>query len=161
MKPQLNCILVIDDDEPTNFFTRMILEESGCTRYIKIVQSGREALDYLSNSAQPGCDENCYPCPDLILLDINMPAMNGWEFLEEYKKLDKEHRAKIITVMLTTSLFPEDMARAKEIPEISGFENKPLTTEKLEEILQKHFVNDNASGKLLSDDEAQSGRVAA
>jgi len=160
MKPQVNCILVIDDDEPTNFFTQMILEESGCTRHIKIVQSGQEALDYLSNSAQPGCDKNRYPCPDLILLDINMPAMNGWEFLEEYKKLNKEQRAKIMTVMLTTSLFPEDKVRAKEIPEISGFENKPLTIEKLEKILQKHFINNDAN-KPLIDGEVQSGKAAA
>jgi CheY-like chemotaxis protein len=160
MKHKLNCILVIDDDEPTNFFNQMILEESGCFNHIKIVQSGQEALDYLSNSAQPGCDENHYPCPDLILLDINMPAMNGWEFLEEYKKISKEQRAKIMTVMLTTSLFPEDKTRAKEIPEISGFENKPLTTEKLEKILQKHFVN-NDTGKPLFDGEVQSGKAAA
>jgi CheY-like chemotaxis protein len=160
MKSQVNCILVIDDDEPTNFFTQMILEESGCTRHIKIVQSGQEALDYLSSSAMPGCDENLYPSPDLILLDINMPAMNGWEFLEEYKKLNKDHHAKIMTVMLTTSLFPEDKVRAKEIPEISGFENKPLTIEKLEKILQKHFVN-NDTGKPLFDGEAQSGKAAA
>jgi CheY-like chemotaxis protein len=160
MKTKLNCVLVIDDDEPTNFFTQMILEESGCTNHIKIVQSGQEALDYLSSSAQPGCDENRYPCPDLILLDINMPAMNGWEFLEEYKKLNKEHRTEIMTVMLTTSLFPEDMVRAKELPEISGFENKPLTIEKLEKILQKHFIN-NDTGKPLFDGEVQSRKAAA
>jgi CheY-like chemotaxis protein len=148
MKPQVNCILVIDDDEPTNFFTRMILEESGCVNHIRIVQSGREALDYLAKSeaGNPGPD---FPSPDLIFLDINMPAMDGWEFLEEYKKLDKEHQAKVITVMLTTSLFPEDKTRAKELPEISGFENKPLTTEKLEKILEDHFVNGNAQ-KMLS-----------
>lgn len=141
MIPRLNCILVIDDDEATNFFTRMILEKAGCARFIKIVESGSEALDYLLNSTEVGCNRKQFPCPDLILLDINMPAMNGWEFLEEYKKLSKESRGKIMTVMLTTSLFPEDIEKANKMPEISGFEHKPLTTEKLEKILQKHFVN--------------------
>lgn len=152
MKTQLHCILVIDDDEPTNFFNQMILEESGCTRHIRIMQSGQEALDYLRNSAKAGCDKELFPCPDLILLDINMPAMNGWEFLEEYKKLDVTQRAKIMTVMLTTSLFPEDLVKAKEMPEITGFENKPLTAEKLQMILQKHFVN-NDTGICLTGQE--------
>ncbi|MEP7376762.1 MAG: response regulator [Chitinophagaceae bacterium] len=138
MKNKLNCVLVIDDDEPTNFFTQMILEESGCTRHIKIVQSGREALDYLIQS-EAGNDPGIYPSPDLIFLDINMPAMDGWEFLEEYKKLNTDSR--IIIVMLTTSLFPEDKIRAKGRPEISGFENKPLTAEKVAAVIEKYFTN--------------------
>ena len=143
MKQKLNCILVIDDDEPTNFFTQMILEESGCAAHIKVVQSGQEALDYLTKSEGIGNDRNLYPSPDLIFLDINMPAMDGWEFLNEYKKLIVASR--IIIVMLTTSLFPEDKVRAKGIPEISGFENKPLTAEKVAMVLEKYFTNVTAT----------------
>jgi CheY-like chemotaxis protein len=139
MKQKLNCVLVIDDDEPTNFFTRMILEESGCTNHIKVMQSGQEALDYLAKSEQAGCDASRYPSPDLIFLDINMPAMDGWEFLVEYRNLNVAD--KIIVVMLTTSLFPEDKLKAEEMPEISGFENKPLTAEKLHKVLEKYFAN--------------------
>ena len=137
MKHKLNCILVIDDDEPTNFFTQMILEESGCTRHIMIMQSGQEALDYLAKSEEAASDPDIYPSPDLIFLDINMPAMDGWEFLEEYKKLNID--SKVIVVMLTTSLFPEDKLKAESMPEISGFENKPLTTEKVNSVLEKYF----------------------
>lgn len=139
MKPKLNCILVIDDDEPTNFFTRMILEESGCANHIQVMQSGQEALDYLAKSEQAESDASLYPSPDLIFLDINMPAMDGWEFLAEYRKLSV--KSKIIVVMLTTSLFPEDKLKAEEMPEISGFENKPLTDEKLLQVLEKYFSN--------------------
>jgi CheY-like chemotaxis protein len=141
MKPKLNCILVIDDDEPTNFFTRIILEEADCSNHIKTVQSGQEALDYLAQSEKADADPNLFPSPDLIFLDINMPAMNGWEFLEEYKKLNIEPQHKIIMVMLTTSLFPEDKAKAARSPEISGFENKPLTLEKFEKILKTYFID--------------------
>jgi CheY-like chemotaxis protein len=137
-KPKLNCILVIDDDEPTNFFTEVILQESGCVNHIKLMQSGKEALEYLIKSESPGNNRDLFPPPDLILLDINMPAMNGWEFLEEYRKLDIID--KIIVVMLTTSLFPEDKMKAEQTPEISGFENKPLTPEKLADILDKYFI---------------------
>jgi CheY-like chemotaxis protein len=141
MNQKLNCILVIDDDEPTNFFTRIILEEADCCNHIKTVQSGQEALDYLAQSEKPGADPNLYPSPDLIFLDINMPAMNGWEFLDEYRKVGIAPQHKIIMVMLTTSLFPEDKAKAGRSPEISGFENKPLTLEKLERILKTYFLD--------------------
>ena len=141
MTQKLNCILVIDDDEPTNFFTRIILEEADCCNHIKTVQSGQEALDYLAQSEKPGADPNLYPSPDLIFLDINMPAMNGWEFLDEYRNLSIAPQHKIIMVMLTTSLFPEDKAKAGRSPEISGFENKPLTLDKLERILKTYFLD--------------------
>lgn len=139
---KLNCILVIDDDEPTNFFTNMIIEESGLVKHVKVVQSGPEALEYLHKS-ESGDDEN-YPSPDLIFLDINMPAMDGWEFLEEYKQIKKGHHFdKVIIVMLTTSLFPEDRSKANQMNEISGFENKPLTAENFERIIKKHFQDKN------------------
>ncbi len=138
MEHKLNCILVVDDDEPTNYFTQMILEECGCVENIRIVQSGMEALAYLERSESGSQDED-YPSPDLLFLDINMPAMDGWEFLEEYKKMNI--RTRIIVVMLTTSLFPEDKLKAESIPEISGYENKPLTIEKVNAVLNKYFGN--------------------
>jgi CheY-like chemotaxis protein len=140
MNKRLNCILVIDDDEPTNFFTRIILEEWNGCKHIKTVQSGQEALDYLSQSEASDADPESFPSPDLIFLDINMPAMNGWEFLDEYTKLIIPPQHKIVMVMLTTSLFPDDLAKSKVRNEVAGFENKPLTIEKLEKIIAKHFT---------------------
>lgn len=137
MERKLNCVLLIDDDEPTNFLNQIIIESSGCAEEIKTAQSGREALDYLLQASS----NQTFPCPDLIFLDINMPAMNGWEFLERYRQLDEYQKGKVMIVMLTTSLFPEDKQRSKEIPEISGFENKPLTQEKLDSILKKFFAD--------------------
>jgi len=138
MISKLRCILVIDDDEPTNFFTRVILEEAGYAEHVVTVQSGREALEYLTRSEDSSRSADAFPSPDLILLDINMPAMSGWEFLDEYRKLTVTHR--IIMVMLTTSLFPEDREKAATIPEISGFENKPISEEKLKAILETYFA---------------------
>lgn len=136
MERKLNCVLLIDDDEPTNFLNQIIIESFGCAEQVKTVQSGEEALEYLTHTCS---SDKTFPCPDLIFLDINMPAMNGWEFLEKYRKLDTELKGKVMIVMLTTSLFPEDKSHAKEIPEISAFENKPLTEEKLDAILKKFF----------------------
>ena len=136
MKPQLNRVLVIDDDDPSNFFTQMVLEESGYTRNIKIVQSGKEALDYLRATKH-----HSFVRPDLIFLDINMPGMNGWEFIEEYKKLDKELTSKIIVTMLTTSDDPDEKMLAKTYDVISEFRIKPLSKDMLEDIMSKYFSN--------------------
>jgi len=134
MRPKLKTILLVDDDEATNFIHQMVIKQMGCTENIVVRENGVEALEYLTASI----DGN-YPQPDLILLDINMPRMDGWEFLEEYKKLDDDQLAKTVIVMLTTSLNPDDKDKANIIPVITGFMSKPLTTEMLEEILVKHF----------------------
>ena len=135
MKQKLNCILLIDDDEPTNFLNRMVIEEVDCASRVEVMQSARDALKYLTNTTPEGD----YPRPDLVFLDINMPAMDGWEFIEKYNQLPEEQKAKIIVVMLTTSFNPEDELKARKISGVSGFRNKPLTHEILMQILQKHF----------------------
>jgi CheY-like chemotaxis protein len=139
MERKLNCVLLIDDDEPTNFLNQVIIESSGYVKQIKSVQSGEDALAYLTDLHEA---KGTLPSPELIFLDINMPAMNGWEFLEKYRALKTVSRGKVMIVMLTTSLFPEDAILANEIPEISAFENKPLTEEKLNAIIEKFFGDD-------------------
>lgn len=136
MKTKLNCILLVDDDEPTNFLNKMVLEDVDCAETIKVADSGQNALEYLENAEGPNGNPSS---PDLIFLDINMPAMNGWEFLERYSSLDKRHKANVVIVMLTTSLNPDDRAKASSMPDVSGFETKPLTPEKLQSVLEKYF----------------------
>jgi CheY-like chemotaxis protein len=140
MKKKLGCVLLIDDDEPTNYYNSLILEEAGCADHIEALQSGQKALEYLTNSYKNAGYVNDSPCPDLIFLDINMPAMNGWEFLDKYRELKRAHESNTILVMLTTSLFSEDVLKAMKIPEIAGFESKPLTTEIIDKIFKKYFV---------------------
>lgn len=122
--------MLIDDDDPTNYLNRRVLEQAGCTDRIQVVQSGQEALDYLSTGA---------PRPDLIFLDINMPGMDGWEFLEKYRELPKAGDGNSVMVMLTTSLNPDDALRARQIPEVAGYENKPLNDTLMEKILDRFF----------------------
>lgn len=138
MKQKLMCILFIDDDEPTNFLNKMLVEEMRCANHVQIVHSGREALDYLTGSGNFATN-NHHPRPDLIFLDINMPGMDGWEFLEHYKNLPSNQKANIVMVMLTTSLNPDDQLAAQQNAEISGFENKPLQPDVIQKILNQFF----------------------
>lgn len=135
----LGCILVIDDDEPTNFISRMVIEEAGCTRHLEIADSGRKALNYLQKASVETVEHDNFILPDVVFLDINMPRMNGWEFLSEFKKLKNEGSAKPVIIMLTTSLNPDDKYRAENIPEVVGFENKPLTKEMIQQVIKKYF----------------------
>jgi CheY-like chemotaxis protein len=135
MTKKLHCVMLIDDDEPTNFLNQLVIEKTGYVEQVITMSSAVEALHYLSNGSAQNPD---FLRPDLIFLDINMPAMNGWEFLEEYKNLNEEQKARMMIVMLTTSLFPEDKEKALHISDVSGFEHKPLTRDKFERVLEKY-----------------------
>ena|SRR5581483_671192 len=140
MKAKLNCILLVDDDEPTNFLNRMAVEELDCVDYIRVIPSAREALDFLhcaGSKPDPKNDE-C-PKPEIIFLDINMPAMDGWEFLENYEAMPDTNKNSVIVIMLTTSFNPEDELKARKIPSVKEFRNKPLTAAMLQDVLTKYF----------------------
>jgi CheY-like chemotaxis protein len=137
MNQKLMCILFIDDDEPTNFLNKLLVEEMDCAKHVQVVTSGMEALEYLTGTGS--FSGNGHPRPDLIFLDINMPGMDGWEFLQHYQKLPSNQKANIVMVMLTTSLNPDDEKTANKNIEISGFENKPLQPEVIKKILNQFF----------------------
>lgn len=139
IKKKLNCILLIDDDEPTNYLNKLIIEDANCTHRVSVALGAREGLDYLTGQGKFAGPPGAWPKPDLIFLDINMPAMDGWEFLEQYQQLPESKKARIVVVMLTTSFRPEDEIKAMESGYVSRFRNKPLTTAMLMEVLQEHF----------------------
>lgn len=131
MRKKLDSILLVDDDEDDNYYHKIIIEKMNIVTQIDIAMNGIEAIAYLKN-------ENINP-PDLIFLDLNMPKMNGWEFLEAYKNLSTTQKAKVLIIILTTSANPDHVIRSKEIQEVTGFETKPLSKEILTEILEKYF----------------------
>jgi CheY-like chemotaxis protein len=139
MNRKLECVLLVDDDDATNFINRMVVEHAGVAHRTEIVLNGKEALNYLTNKGKYENAEQ-FPKPELILIDINMPVMDGWDFLEEYHKLKLHTTGQIVIVMLSTSMNPDDKARAEKIPEISGFKEKPLTLELLNEIKEEFFM---------------------
>jgi CheY-like chemotaxis protein len=84
-------------------------------------------------------ENTTYPQPDLIFLDINMPVMDGWEFMQVYHKLDENKKGNKVIVMLTTSINPDDKLKASLISEITDFKSKPLFPDNLEELVKKYF----------------------
>lgn len=135
MKP-LNRILLIDDDAVTNMMHRRVIERSGRAKTIDVATDGQQALDMLKADLEAGC-----PLPELIFLDINMPGMGGFEFLEHYAELRIAPEAQLIIVMLSTSLLEADHSRAEANPNVHSFCDKPLRVEKLLELVAEFQLN--------------------
>jgi CheY-like chemotaxis protein len=135
---RINCILLVDDNPADNYYNQYIIKEADVCNSIQTAINGFDALSYLRKSGDTDQSE-LFPKPDIIFLDINMPRMNGFEFLGEYKKLDESLKSKVLIVMLTTSLNPEDWKTAKTFKEISEYQGKPLSIETLQEIIENYF----------------------
>ena len=132
---KLNSILLVEDDEATNFISQMVIKKLNCANHVQVAWNGADALDYIKQCGEKACQP-----PELILLDINMPGLNGWEFLDEYCKLKEKEKIKVVVVMLTTSQNPDDKKRADNNPAVAGFRSKPLTPAVLEDILSQYFL---------------------
>jgi len=125
----LQHILLIDDDEIFIFLTKKMLQSTGMVESISICQSAYEAIEFLHASE----DE----WPELILLDLNMPEMSGWDFLQYYQSLirNKETHSKLF--IISSSIADNDKERAKKIKGVDGYLAKPLTTEALKKLLNR------------------------
>ena len=134
----LDCILLVDDDEVTNYLNKVVIDKSGIDVHTEIALNGEIALEYLTCTGRYNGNKT-FPKPGLIFLDINMPRMNGWEFLDEYEKLDASMKADIVIAMLTSSNNVDDVNTALEEYGLPAYIYKPLTLEKFEETVYKFF----------------------
>ncbi len=134
MKKELKIIMLVDDDQNDNFFHEREIKKINPAITVIEKRTGLDGLEYLKLNK-----ENKEVVPDLIFLDINMPILDGWDFLEKYNQFDKELQDLVVIIMLSTSGYPEDIARAMSYSCVSDYIIKPLTKEKLESINRKYF----------------------
>lgn len=125
---QFKKVLIVDDDPIHNMVSSKLIEKAKFAEKTDKVLSGKLALEYLNRNAEQEA------LPDLIFLDINMPLMDGWEFLEEYEKLRVSFQKDIHILMLTSSISPEDIEKSKTHELVFEFVTKPLSIEKLNDI---------------------------
>jgi CheY-like chemotaxis protein len=123
-------ILLVDDDDTTNFLNELLLRKLNVTDQVHVARNGQEALALLT---QPPPFE-----PTLLLLDVAMPVMDGIKFLESFLNLPPAQQAATIIVVLTTSMDSRDLGRLNELP-ITGLATKPLTRDKIDTLLRLHF----------------------
>jgi CheY-like chemotaxis protein len=130
---KINLILLIEDDPITNYINCRIIKKMEFTSEIEVALNGQEALSLI----QDRIDTN-KNCPDLIFLDINMPVMDGFEFLDRFSKLDFPNKEKVVIIMLSTSTHSKDMDRLVFFNNLELIA-KPLNKEKLLFVINKYF----------------------
>ena len=123
-------IWVVDDDAIYQIIVNKIIQRSEMFSAISSFKNGKDAIDTLQNSL-----ENIELLPDIILLDINMPIMDGWEFMEEMGLLKSQINKQINIYIVSSSIAVEDKNKSKTYPDILGYLSKPITTENLKMIV--------------------------
>ncbi|WP_246000521.1 response regulator [Pontibacter diazotrophicus] len=134
----LELVLLVDDDETTNYLNKRLLSEMQIANEILVLKNGKEALEYLARSCADEPDA-AFKCPDLIFLDIKMPVMDGFTFLEEYEKRGFDMKDHMIILMLTSSASFYDLERLKNFKKVRKHFSKALTKHDVRDIMDEFF----------------------
>ena len=126
-------VMLIDDNEIDNLINQKMIEASGITEHIYTHTGARSAIEFLRNMEKLH-DTVKNVLPDLIFLDIDMPLMDGFQFLDEFEKLNDETKNHCSVVMLTSSISPADVNKSKKYEYVKKYFNKPLSQENLEKL---------------------------
>lgn len=126
MSKKISNLWIIDDDPMASFYIKRLAELGELARIITIYDKARGALEYLTNHKK-----NVEHLPDVILLDIYMPDMDGWTFVDEFAQLKDELEKRIEIFIISSSGHLKDINRARSLPEVRSFLQKPITLEAL------------------------------
>lgn len=132
-KVELACI--IDDDKIYVNLVKKIIEIKKLSENLIIFKNGKEALDYFKDIMENVTDED--KLPDIIFLDLNMPVMDGWEFLNEFIKIKNNLNKKITLYVVSSSIDPRDLERAKSFNLVTDYLIKPIELKKFEKIFER------------------------
>ncbi len=120
-------ILIIDDDEINNFIAAKLIDKIPPKATVSTCLNGQDGIDFVKSKLNKQ-DE----MPDIIFLDINMPVMNGWEFLEEYETIKSQIQKSVCINMLSSSVYNDDIIKAEGFDTVQKFISKPLTVDKIQ-----------------------------
>jgi CheY-like chemotaxis protein len=129
---KINTLCVIDDDDIYTFTIKRIIAKAEVAEKTIFFHNGRVAIDFICN-----CIEAIANLPDMILLDLNMPVLDGWQFLDEFIKLVPRLGKKILIYIVSSSIDEDDFKRAKEMELVSDFIVKPLNAIDLRNIVDQ------------------------
>ena len=132
MNKQLDCILLLDDNRTTNIIHKMVITIAECAKQTLDFHDGNNALEYLYAH-----DDFL---PDLLFIDIDMPTMNAWDFLEEFEDLMKLRNECPTIILLSTVLHDEDRLRAQGVSYIMDVMTKPLSAKTINAVVRKVFA---------------------
>jgi two-component system, chemotaxis family, chemotaxis protein CheY len=125
-------VCIVDDDDLFQFVMRQHLERLEMVEHIHKFSDGEQALNYIKANIQ-----DADSLPELILLDVNMPYMDGWQFMREFVKLTLPADKKIRIYILSSSTHESDLQKAKEFPVLAGYLVKPVNKQMIQQILQE------------------------
>jgi len=131
MTPKSPVVALVDDDKIFRLTASKTITTASLTQKILQFENGEDALNFLKKNAA-----NIADLPDYIFLDINMPYIDGWMFLEDFRKIKPTIRKHITIYMISSSIDPRDIDRAKGNKDVSGYVVKPVSKEKFSELLQ-------------------------
>lgn len=131
---KINKIMLIDDDEIHSNLCYELILKSGITQSVSIFNDAEEGLQFIQeNVNKPEA------LPDLIFLDINMPFMDGWEFLDAYEAIKPEIQKEIVLILLTSSVYKNDIEKAKQYKSVVEYIKTPISINKLLETKEEYF----------------------
>jgi len=127
--PKYKTVMLIDDNEIDNLINQKMIEAASITENIYTHTGAKSAIEFLKNMEK--IDEAAKVLPDIIFLDIDMPLMDGFQFLDEFEKLTNATKKKCKIIMLTSSINPLDFSRSKKYAHVRLYLNKPLSHERI------------------------------
>lgn len=131
MQPPIKLACLIDDDKVYANLIKKILEIKNLSENLLLFRNGQEALDYFRALLENLTE---HQLPEIILLDLNMPVMDGWEFLSEFMLIKNQFHKKITLYVVSSSIDPRDLERAKSFQLVEDYLIKPIEIKKFQEI---------------------------
>ena len=125
---------MVDDDDTTNFLNKFFIHQVDSALEVNVVKNGKEAIDFLILHG----NDHVLPC--LLILDTNMPVMNGWEFLDAFDdKFQEDFKKKVVIIMLTSLDIDNSIRKAVDDPNVTDTAQKPLSDLKFRALINKYF----------------------